>query len=309
MDWRLVSRCSNVGSESKMCSLFQGRRKYWTIFLAMIVFVVFQVIASIFLTNSSINPFAFKVDLRNRDHSLSRLKVGSKYMKGRNRSREGFKLSFTPSCDIQSKEALSAISRAKSQECKQLISNVSCLMQSHSLIPLKIPRFCPQKSKCNQWKLNSFPDIDWIFVPFVLDLTQFGKFIGCYPNLPFILGGPVYNLSRINNPLNCLERCFRAGFSVAGVSNSTLCSCGHHDNIASLEVLSRDACSLPCHNMLSVMQIDGFIHDFSLSNSEVMNYSSLRHSSQSDIYNFCGGTHAINVFETGLLSKYLINKS
>lgn len=137
-----------------MCSLFQGRRKYWTLFFFMLLFVVLQVLASVFLlSNSSTNPFAisrlsFLSENRNGENDTLKDQI-VKPLKTRLRSLQTTNLSFTPSCDIQSKEAISAITRAKSQECKQLIANVTCLMQNHSLIPLKLPRFCPLRSKCN----------------------------------------------------------------------------------------------------------------------------------------------------------------
>ena len=134
------------------------------------------------------------------------------------------------------------------------------------------------------------------------DSGQFGKFVGCFSSDGITLEGPKYNLSKSNNPLNCLKRCFRCGFSVAGLFNTTFCSCGHFDNISHQELLPQEACTLPCPSKLSVMQIDDFNHEM-LSKSEAMNISSIHHSPQSDIYNFCGGTHAIKVFETGLSSE------
>ena len=48
-------------------------------------------------------------------------------------------------CEIKSNEALSAISRAKSDSCKQQLSNIACYSQAKKLIPTSLPRSCPVK--------------------------------------------------------------------------------------------------------------------------------------------------------------------
>lgn len=56
---------------------------------------------------------------------------------------------FTPKCEIKVKETLSAISRARTQQCKQEISNVACLDKEGKLYPKTLPRFCPYKGMSN----------------------------------------------------------------------------------------------------------------------------------------------------------------
>ncbi|CAK8682353.1 unnamed protein product [Clavelina lepadiformis] len=58
---------------------------------------------------------------------------------------ENFK--FNPVCEVTLKDAQSAISRAKSQQCKQTISDVACKMQGNSLFPESMPRTCPHDFK------------------------------------------------------------------------------------------------------------------------------------------------------------------
>ena len=53
--------------------------------------------------------------------------------------------SLTHKCEIKSNEALSAISRAKSNSCKQQLADIACLSQDKSLIPTRLPRSCPLK--------------------------------------------------------------------------------------------------------------------------------------------------------------------
>lgn len=53
-------------------------------------------------------------------------------------------LKFIPKCDIANeKEVLSAIQRAKSQDCKQLISDIACGIKSNTFYPITLPNTCP----------------------------------------------------------------------------------------------------------------------------------------------------------------------
>ncbi|MED6293634.1 Xylosyltransferase 1, partial [Characodon lateralis] len=59
-----------------------------------------------------------------------------------------------PQCEISGKEAISALSRAKSRECRQQIVEVYCKHKERSLMPEKVPRFCPIEGKASvnvQW--------------------------------------------------------------------------------------------------------------------------------------------------------------
>uniref|UniRef100_A0A8C2WFP8 Xylosyltransferase 1 n=1 Tax=Cyclopterus lumpus TaxID=8103 RepID=A0A8C2WFP8_CYCLU len=59
-----------------------------------------------------------------------------------------------PRCEISGKEAISALSRAKSRECRQQIVEVYCKHKDRALMPEKVPRYCPIEGKANinvQW--------------------------------------------------------------------------------------------------------------------------------------------------------------
>ncbi|XP_068581876.1 xylosyltransferase 1 [Cebidichthys violaceus] len=59
-----------------------------------------------------------------------------------------------PQCEISGKEAISALSRAKSRECRQQIVEVYCKHKDRALMPEKVPRYCPIEGKANvnvQW--------------------------------------------------------------------------------------------------------------------------------------------------------------
>uniref|UniRef100_A0A3Q2ZPK2 Xylosyltransferase 1 n=1 Tax=Kryptolebias marmoratus TaxID=37003 RepID=A0A3Q2ZPK2_KRYMA len=59
-----------------------------------------------------------------------------------------------PQCEISGKEAISALSRAKSRECRQQIVEVYCKHKERALMPEKVPRYCQIEGKANvnaQW--------------------------------------------------------------------------------------------------------------------------------------------------------------
>ena len=52
-----------------------------------------------------------------------------------------------PQCEISGKEAISALSRAKSRECRHQIAEVYCKHKERTLMPEKVPRFCPKEGE------------------------------------------------------------------------------------------------------------------------------------------------------------------
>lgn len=105
---------------------------------------------------------------------------------------------FVPGCDITTKEAISAIHRAKTQKCKQEIVNVTCLAQKGLLYPKKLPNYCPN-----------------------LGLTT-GKSLGCFKDEKNyrILNGYFLNLQNNNSPESCIALCLQSGYPYAGVEHS-----------------------------------------------------------------------------------------
>lgn len=51
---------------------------------------------------------------------------------------------FLPKCEITGKDALSALSRARSHQCRHEIANILCLHQAGQLMPRSVPQFCQQ---------------------------------------------------------------------------------------------------------------------------------------------------------------------
>uniref|UniRef100_A0A8C5FDB2 Xylosyltransferase 1 n=1 Tax=Gadus morhua TaxID=8049 RepID=A0A8C5FDB2_GADMO len=57
-----------------------------------------------------------------------------------------------PQCEISGKEVISALSRAKSRECRQQIVDVYCRHKEGTLMPLQVPRYCPLEGTVSvQW--------------------------------------------------------------------------------------------------------------------------------------------------------------
>lgn len=53
-----------------------------------------------------------------------------------------------PRCEISGKEAISALSRAKSKHCRQEIGETYCRHKLGLLMPERVTRFCPLEGKC-----------------------------------------------------------------------------------------------------------------------------------------------------------------
>ncbi|KAJ7992014.1 hypothetical protein DPEC_G00274190 [Dallia pectoralis] len=57
-------------------------------------------------------------------------------------------------CEISGKEAISALSRAKSRGCRQQIAEVYCRHKERTLMPKSVPRYCPLEGK-------AFVNVQW----------------------------------------------------------------------------------------------------------------------------------------------------
>lgn len=108
------------------------------------------------------------------------------------------KLHFQPICDIITKEAISAIHRAQSQICKQIIVNASCAIQNGVFYATKLPNYCPNDP----------------FTPY--------RALGCHKDDKKFrtLSGYYINLKTTNTPTKCVDLCLQSGFVYAGVQYS-----------------------------------------------------------------------------------------
>lgn len=132
-------------------------------------------------------------------------------------------LDFTPSCKITTKEAISAIHRAKTQRCKQIISNVTCLIADGLLYPKKLPNHCPNDGLIG------------------------GKSLGCFKDEKSfrLLSGYYGNFKNTNSPDFCMQLCLQSGFLYAGVQYSAECFCGNEEPTATAR-LPDSSCNMKC---------------------------------------------------------------
>lgn len=107
-------------------------------------------------------------------------------------------LEFKPICQIETKDAISAINRAKTQDCKQLISNMTCLSLIGKLYPSELKGSCPAKGYISAKELGCFKD----------DKNY------------RLLSGYVGTYKKYNSPKFCRQVCLQSGFPYAGVQYS-----------------------------------------------------------------------------------------
>lgn len=109
-------------------------------------------------------------------------------------------LNFTPICDVTGREAVSAVTRARTQLCKQRIVNVTCLGLSGSLFPQRLYSSCPHS-----------PGFD-----------NSPKSLGCFKDDKTlrILSGYYAIYKGNNSPERCAFMCLQSGYPYAGVEYS-----------------------------------------------------------------------------------------
>ncbi|XP_018090794.1 xylosyltransferase 2 isoform X2 [Xenopus laevis] len=66
---------------------------------------------------------------------------------------------FTPKCEITGKDALSALARARTQQCQQEIANLVCLHLAGQLMPKSVQRQCQFTGKVNSGLTWEEPDV------------------------------------------------------------------------------------------------------------------------------------------------------
>ncbi|KAL7022478.1 hypothetical protein ACKWTF_012256 [Chironomus riparius] len=115
-------------------------------------------------------------------------------------------LKFKPKCDIlKDKDVLSAIQRAKTQECKEHIIDVACAIKSNTLYPNTLPNSCPSGNYIANRSIGCFKD-----------------------NKKNRLLSKLYsNFKESNSPKKCINFCLLSGYLYSGLQYSTECFCGN----------------------------------------------------------------------------------
>ncbi|OCT64093.1 xylosyltransferase I L homeolog isoform X1 [Xenopus laevis] len=113
-----------------------------------------------------------------KNTSSSNLKDSYKSSKSHHTKKSGssspeIKYELPPKCEITGKEAISALSRAKSKQCRQEIAEVYCQHKQGKLMPEKVTRLCPLEGKSSnnvQWDDDSveYPTANPVRIAFVL---------------------------------------------------------------------------------------------------------------------------------------------
>ncbi|XP_041987544.1 xylosyltransferase oxt [Aricia agestis] len=139
-------------------------------------------------------------------------------------------LDFIPPCEIKSREAVSAIHRAKTQNCKQQIVNKTCMIQNGNFYQAKLPNLCKSKDKVYGRNLGCYADEK--------KLRLLSSFYGNYVNT--------------NTPELCLDICVQGGFPFAGVQYASECFCGENPPPAASK-LTDGLCDMKCPGDLTKM--------------------------------------------------------
>ncbi|XP_062136792.1 xylosyltransferase oxt [Drosophila sulfurigaster albostrigata] len=132
-------------------------------------------------------------------------------------------LGFQPECDINAKEAISALQRAKTKDCRQHIAHIACAIQAGRFYASQLQSSCPAGNHTANVAL------------------------GCYRDEKDsrLLGGYFASLKTSNSPSSCVELCLQSGYPYAGVQYSRECFCGF-DAPPSSAKLPDSSCNMKC---------------------------------------------------------------
>ncbi|XP_026671974.1 xylosyltransferase oxt isoform X2 [Ceratina calcarata] len=134
-------------------------------------------------------------------------------------------LNFTPPCEFTGRDAVSAVTRAQSQVCKQYIVNVTCLNQQGLLYPERIQSLCPHSP-------------GFIDKPVSLGCFKDDKTLR-------ILSGYYHVFKGNNSPERCAFLCMQSGYLYAGTEYSVECFCGM-EKPSQLKRLPDSSCNMKC---------------------------------------------------------------
>ncbi|XP_077264454.1 xylosyltransferase oxt [Temnothorax americanus] len=134
-------------------------------------------------------------------------------------------LNFTPACDVTVREAVSAVTRAQSQACKQRIVNATCLSQQGLLYPERVQSLCPHSPGFRGIPIN----------------------LGCFKDDKTLraLSGYYHVFKGNNTPERCAYMCLQSGFPYAGTEYSMECFCGMEQPLQTKR-LPDSSCNMKC---------------------------------------------------------------
>ncbi len=123
-------------------------------------------------------------------------------------------LTFIPQCNITSREAVSAIQRAKTQHCKKLLADTACKIATDTLYPKNLHRQCYNNGEL----LIVFRKL-LVIVNFRILATTYKKHVGCFRDdkKQRILPDSFQILKETNSQIVCIDLCLQSGYEYAGV--------------------------------------------------------------------------------------------
>lgn len=136
-------------------------------------------------------------------------------------------LGFSPSCNIQSKDAISALQRAKTKDCRIHIVQVACAIQAGEFYATHLNSNCPRGNHSANTQLGCYRDE-----------KEFR-----------LLSGYFINFKSSNTPDKCVQLCLQSGFPYAGVQYGSECFCGA-DLPPDAVKLPDSSCNMKCSGNL-----------------------------------------------------------
>ncbi|XP_074647913.1 xylosyltransferase oxt-like [Tubulanus polymorphus] len=216
--------------------------RYKIFFYIVLVIIVVQIYVGFYFINSTTTkkrteeengPNSYVVvddgnlQLRYQDGNGIQIKPAQEIYRGKDDDKSNSlvpsrTMNFKPKCEITSKDALSALSRARTTQCKQEIADVACEAQRGTLYWKKLPRFCKYKDE-NE-----------------------GQFLGCFKDVKSNRDLSAYNVvfETDNSPEKCIYTCYRLGYQYAGVQYVKECWCG--DSFGRHGKLDEGSCNRKC---------------------------------------------------------------
>nr|CAJ76263.1 protein-O-xylosyltransferase [Drosophila yakuba] len=132
-------------------------------------------------------------------------------------------LGFQPDCDILAREAISALQRAKTKDCREHIAHIACAIQAGRFYAPQLRSSCPAGNHTANVSLGCFKD----------------------EKDRRLLDGYYSSSKTTNSPAKCVELCLQSGYPYAGVQYGRECFCGY-DTPPRAAKLPDSSCNTKC---------------------------------------------------------------
>ncbi|EDV96821.1 GH16481 [Drosophila grimshawi] len=196
---------------------------------AFFVILLFIIAIQLFLAYKSVDiDLAGALQRNQRDLHEGAVPSAAEPVKAPPESSKSFRLTaeelgFEPDCVISAKEAISALQRAKTKDCRQHIARIACAIQAGRFYATHLHSSCPAGNHTANVSL------------------------GCYRDEKDarLLAGYFTSFKTSNSPSGCVELCLQSGYPYAGVQYARECFCGF-DAPPSSAKLPDSSCNMKC---------------------------------------------------------------